>query len=672
MTPIQTTALTKLRATADANMAFFERNLPEIHRRLKAEPPNSSVDISDQGDLFIRHEDGSSRAVTAEILACEERLAEFRSLKDRPQILAFHKLRYVAQNPDHGDMARYHYTNLDAEYPNRVRRHFAHYYPDNSRLRPYPEFGGNYIPLVIVIGSGLGWHLPQLLTEYRIGHLIVLENDVHAFRLSLFLHDYVLTSRIAMERGTNLTFILDNDLEAISRGLMQALRKGLPPYFIHGAAVFQASHDVETVDEIKAQVTRTLWEMFFGLGYFDDELISIQNSSENLRAGFPVYTKPNCAPDDAIAFIIGSGPSLDELMPLLREYQDRAVIFSCGTALAALVNAGIKPDFHVEKERPYLTYELVTKSAGPEFLEGVGFIGLNVVHGDVFRLFKWSGMVLKSMDTMANQLAQIGASREIILNTQPTVTNTALDFVLSAGFRKVYLLGVDMGFKSPDQQHSKATLYEQSTDDEDLNNLLAQTPESDLLVPGNFGGEVSTNNVLSVARQHLEYNIRWHPRSQVFNLNDGALIKGTEPLRAAGFECSVAPVTKAHALTAVRNAFTPHQFDMRKVRTNLLAEVDEFITQVEEVVRGPQAELKDVIAKLARLYILLREGEAETRSTSALFRGTVLHLSSFAFNAITIIKDEDEALAKAEYDFGNMLDFLHEARAEVQRVLRDF
>jgi hypothetical protein len=669
MTPIQQTALAKYRATAEANMAFFQRNIPGMHQMLLSEPLRSSLDISDQGDLHIRYPDGTTRSVTEAVLEAEARLAEFADLNLRPQILAFHRLRSISDAPSHGDMAKYHYTDLDADYPNRLKWHFCTHYPDNRELKRYPEFGGKDIPLVVVIGSELGWHLPRLLNEYRIRHLIVMETDLDAFRLSTFLHDYVLTSRIAMERGTNLSFLVQPDIEQLSRALMSVMRKDLPPYFVHGTAVFYVSRQEETVKKIQESVVRTLWELFFGLGYFDDELISIQHTFDNLRDGFPIYQRPNVMPEDAVALIVGNGPSLDGLLPLLREYGDRAVIFSCGTSLSALAKAGIKPDFHVEKERPYLTYELITKSVSPEFLKGIRFIGLNVVHGDVYRLFDWGGQILKSADTMALLMMEAGAPREIILNTQPTVTNTALDLCVSAGFRKVYLLGVDMGYKDEKQQHSTHSLYEEMTDDEDLNDLLSQMPEASRTIPGNFGGQVSTNNILAVARQYLEWGISHHPRSRVFNLSDGALIKGAEPLHAADFSCDATPAGKAAAIGALQSAFGEMHFDLKAIGDSLLAQIDAYIAGVRNILSAPYRNLPDLIDILARLYRHLLQEEAAARSSFTLFRGTLLHLTSLTFNAVTIIKDEDEALAKAQYDFSVIQDFLNQARADVARVI---
>lgn len=652
-------------------MSFFETSMPAIHALLSREVPKTTIDISDQGDVSIRRPNGDVHPIVEEILRVEGQMLQFKDLDDRPQILAFHKLRAVSASPSYGAEQRYHYSNLDKEFPNRAVRHFAEHYPDNSRLYRYPEFGGNEIPLVIVFGSELGWHLPRLLLEYRIRHLIVIDVDVESFRLSAFFNDYVLLSRLAIKQGTNLTFIVQPELENVSKNLMRVIRRGLPPFFIHGSALFYAMSDSETSDALRDSIIETLWEMFFGNGYFDDELIAIKHNFENLRQEFPIYLNTDVIKEDAIAVIVGSGPSLDGLIPLLREHREQVVIFSCGTSLSALANAGIKPDFHVEKERPYIVYELLTKAVDREFLKGIGFLGLNVVHPDVFNLFEFKGVIMKSADTMSLLLAQAGIPEHVILNTQPTVTNTAIDYALSAGFKKIFLAGVDVGYKDEEKHHSQHTVYlKDMPEDDHLKELLSKRPDSEKVVPGNFGGEVTTDKILDMTRRFMEQSIERYPDVKVYNLNDGALIKGAIPLRAEDFICDATPVVRAAAVEAIKGSFVKKEFDIEALGNSLLAQIDTFVQEVSTVFGQEQSTRSDVIGKIEKFYqYLVAEADA-MGPTAFLFRGICYHLLSLTYNALTLIKDEEEALAKAEFDFGNLLDFFDQARAEIVNVIQ--
>lgn len=675
MTPLQQAYLKKLRATADANAAFFELNMPQ-HKMLLDEAPSASVDISDQGDLVIRYADGESRRITTDILEMEGRIEQFADLQDRPQILAFHNLRRFVENPSHGVHQVFHYSKLDAEYPNRATRHFAKHYPDNSGLNRYPRFGEKEIPLLIVFGSRLGWHLPRLLTEYKIRHLIVIETDVDAFRLSVFFQDYVLLSRLAMEQGTDLIFIVQSDVEKIARSMTAAMLKseGLPQFFIHGASMFYALDDAEMVARIRMTIVDTLWELFFGMGYFDDELITIRHTFDNLRQRFPVFTRPNVMNQDAVAFIVGSGPSLDGLIPLLRQYGDRAVIFSCGTAISILHKMGIKPDFHIEKERQDIVCDILAKSISNdmEFLKGINFIGLSPVYSGVFRMFDRCGMIVKAADTMGALLEADGMSNMTILSGQPTVTNTAIDYALCAGFKNIFLFGVDMGSKDKEKHHSQHTVYVNLMPEEDhLKKLLAHQPANDIVTPGNFGGEVHANKILSFARRMMSFAIDCYPDARVYNLNDGALIEHAIPLPPEDFsEYWVGGCDKRATVEAVMSTFEAGEFDLEALQRMLQERIDAFIAQLEVIVSQPHGSLSNVLDKMIEIHWMTLGPSNINDPCALVFRGTAARLLSMAYNAVTIIKDSDEALAKAEWDFANLVECLHEARSEVVKNIQ--
>jgi hypothetical protein len=671
MTPLQQAYLKKLRATAEANAAFFELNMPQ-HKMLLDEAPTATVDISDRGDVFVRYADGSSRSVPEDLLEIEARIEQFADLADRPQILAFHNLRKFSENPSHGDHQIFHYSKLDAEYPNRATRHFAKYFPDNSGLNRYPSFGEKEIPLLIVFGSRLGWHLPRLLAEYKIRHLIVIETDVDAFRLSVFFQDYVLLSRLAAERGTDLIFIVQSDVEKIARSLTAAMLRseGLPQFFIHGASLFYALDDTEMVASIRMTIIETLWELFFGMGYFDDELVTIRHSFSNLHRRFPTFTRPNVVNPDAVAFIVGSGPSLDGLLPLLRKYGDRATIFSCGTAISILHKVGIKPDFHVEKERPSVIRDILAKSIGNDFsfLEGVTFLGLSPVCPSVFSMFERYGMIVKAADTIGALIESEGVlSGETILSGQPTVTNTAIDFALCAGYKNIFLFGVDMGSKDKEKHHSQHTVYVNLLPEEDhLKKILAHQPSNDIVVPGNFGGEAHANKILAFARRMMSYSISKYPDAKVFNLNDGALIEHAIPLLPEKFEEHwMGGCDKRTAVETTMNAFETLDVDIEALRCALLERIDAFISEVEAIVAKPQQSLSAVLDKMVEIHWMTMGPSNINYACALLFRGTAARLLSMAYNAATIIKDREEALAKAEWDFSNLIDCLHEAREEV-------
>lgn len=672
MTPLQLAYLNKLRATAELNLSFFRSHMPH-HALLLSESPIATVDISDLGDLTVRYADGTTKSVPQNIFETEKRLLAFEDLNDRPQILAFHKLRQVVENPSHGDLQLLHYSKLDAEFPNRVSTHFAKHYPDNCHLTRYPYFGDKEIPLLIVFGSGLGWHLPRLITQYRIRHLVVIETDIDAFRLSTFFQDYVLLSKLASENGTDLAFIVQSEVEKISRSLTATMLKshGLPQFFIHGAALYYAVEDEEKVSEIRKTIVETLWELFFGMGYFDDELITVRHTFENLNQKFPIFMQPQTIKENAVAFIVGSGPSLDDLIPIIKEYGDRAVIFSCGTAISILYKMGIQPDFHVEKERPSVIEEVLIKSVDGDlnYLKDIIFVGLNTVCSGVFKLFSRAGMIVKKADTMGSVLELAGMPNQLMLSGQPTVSNTAIEFALAVGFNRIYLFGVDMGSKVKEIHHSKHTVYVDLMPEEDqLKKFLTLQPDNDIVVQGNFGGQAHTNKLLAMANRMLGVAASNYGGARVFNLNDGAKIEYTLPLKPEALGSTWSDgIDKQNAIERAWSAFRLMPFEQKTIRELLFNNLDEFTSKVKIIVSSPREKFSDVIDQMIQIHDLTYSPVHANDPCALLFRGTFSRLLSMTYNACSIINDKDEILAKAEWDFMNLIDFLEAARYELEK-----
>lgn len=672
MTPLQEVYLNRIKATASANMEFFRKNLPRLYDRLAEEGPSAYVDISDQGDLTVKYADGTSLNVAEHFEHMESSLRQFADIEARPQIIGFHAIRTIQEGePGHGAMQRYHYTNLDADFPNRVKQHFVEHYPGQDGLMKYPECGTHNIPILIVVGSGFGWHLKRLLMEYSIKHMIIVETDIDAFRLSTFFEDYVQLSRLAIERGTSLGFAVEDEVDQITRTIVSLVQVSLPPCFIHGAGIFYATSDMEVVEQLKKALPIALWRLFFGLGYFDDELISLCHSFGNVRNGVPIYGKPGVVDEDAVAFVIGAGPSLDRLVPLLKSFRDRAVLFSCGTALSALEHVDVIPDFHFEKERPFLIHEVLTETVGEDFLKQIHFIGANVIYPPVFSLFKSAGMVLKSTDVFADLLRQQG--EEVVVDIQPTVTNMALNMAMSLGFKKVYLVGVDFGYADTKQHHSKNTIYlDKMPKDGPVHRLFSgNRKQEEIVVEGNFGGNVFTSNILNAARLNMEGSVAAHPDVQVFNLNQGAKIAGTIPLQVEAFVCESRPEEKSGVVSAIQGAFVARELDERSLGEKLLQQIDAFIAEVSVLLDQPLTTKEDALQKMEEIYKFIFSVRLVSKPMNALFRGSLLQIMSYSYQMLSMIADEGEAAAKVQTDFGTMLDLLHKARAETDRILNE-
>merc|ERR1711975_122901 len=89
-----------------------------------------------------------------------------------------------------------------------------------------------------------------------------------------------------------------------------------------------------------------------------------------------------------MGFMVGNGPSIDASIDTIKEYQDKAIIISCGTALQVLHRYGIKPDFHAEIEQNRSTYDWAKSIYDDEYLKNVDLMSCNGIHPDTAELYR--------------------------------------------------------------------------------------------------------------------------------------------------------------------------------------------------------------------------------------------------------------------------------------------
>jgi len=384
------------------------------------------------------------------------------------------------------------------------------------------------VPLsLIVIGVGLGEHLKFLVGNLNLENLLILEPNEDFFYISLhYLNWEELISKFTQNGGLRFTILLGKDAKDTSKVIslfseMGPFKASTTFLYIHYLDQFLKNY----LRELGTEVVRNL--SFFG--FFDDEIISLKHTLTNIKNGVPLFNPhgKELSPD-LPAVVVGSGPSLDFLIPYLKKYEDKLFIISCGTALRVLERHGIKPDLHVNIERTELPYDVAVKSTSPEYRKEIPFLGANNNYPPFFRIFKEGAFFLKAGDAGAELFPQ-----EKLYFVNPTVTNTGLALAFYLGFKRVYLFGVDLAFKGK-RHHAKGTAYEILF--KEVKNLLKEEIE----VEGNFGEKLLTSSLfyssLKVMKESIKYFKNLREEFEVFNPNKGAKIDGAIPLREEELE----------------------------------------------------------------------------------------------------------------------------------------
>jgi len=203
--------------------------------------------------------------------------------------------------------------------------------------------------ILMVSGIGLGFHIPQLIARTNPRHVILAEPIAEFVRHSLSAIDWQALWAQCSDAGTTIDIIAGGSPADMQKRL-ESLMSGFGETAIDGSYLYI---------HYQTDVTRAIAGKFHELagmtailkGYYADERLMVENTVANVAMhDFWLIEGDMRAPIDAPVFVVGAGPSLDASIDVIRQWQDRAIIVSAGSTLQALLQQGIVPDFHVEKE----------------------------------------------------------------------------------------------------------------------------------------------------------------------------------------------------------------------------------------------------------------------------------------------------------------------------------
>ncbi|TMO44822.1 septum formation inhibitor Maf [Pseudoalteromonas sp. S4389] len=391
-------------------------------------------------------------------------------------------------------------------------------------------------PTAIIFGIGLGYHLPILLEQHSFNHLFIVEPDVEQFFASLFCIDWAEIIERIDNSGDCLFLFLGSDERTIIDDL-EAISQDIGAFALVRSFCYQHTPQAET-NKIISKWVQDYFKFQYGHGFFNDAITGFSHSVHLLekKANFLLSPVSSEEGTDYPVFLVGNGPSLDEAEEFIRENQHRAIIVAAGTAVASLYKKGIKADFHVLVERPYQNYKIFGDIVPEGFYKDINLLGINTLYPDNVDRYKWAGIALKGNEAgtaFLNYLSLSLSSRELPLLPfcNPVVANTGLSFILTAGFKRVYLFGVDNGKAPSGGHHSKDSIYKSHNENKDEQGYLSMELNGYSLA-GNFGGVVVTNQLFLSAHGQLERLTAFYKDHEIYNVGEGAKISGTLPVHS--------------------------------------------------------------------------------------------------------------------------------------------
>ncbi|EAL2409379.1 motility associated factor glycosyltransferase family protein [Campylobacter jejuni] len=408
-------------------------------------------------------------------------------------------------------------------------------------------------PFICIYGIGNALLIKNLAKHYK--HLFVFESEIELFILALSTLD------LSEELYSGKIYLVDIEEERVDIQLlilfdMKDMFEYLSLYemFVNNVYYKQFHKDIwHKADElceknIKVVIRNLGSNSDLSFECYSHLLQNIPSMLESIPFQRILSQRKNQFEN---AIVVSAGPSLAKQLPLLKAYQEKAVIFCADGALSMLEKEGIVPD--------YVTNLDFTDLAMKFFQNKENKLSLNILscatHPNLVHLVGNKSVILRD-DPLYQRfnLNDFG-----YIDTGTHVSHFSYTLALALGFKNIIMIGQDLAFDEEGNSHSKGFSYgEQFSGEKTVPTLKTQA----------YGGkgEVLTHITWNDYRIKLEYLFACNSKeAKFYNATEGgARIHFTEELSFK--ECCEKLLTKEKPKFELPKSLTKNRSDKLLVK----------------------------------------------------------------------------------------------------------
>ena len=405
----------------------------------------------------------------------------------------------------------------------------------HSRFVPEREAAGMKFAsksLIAVFGLGAGYHVQNLMSANPESCCIVLEP-----LLPIFNRKKEFTANLPSSRVFIFNSIADENLFPLMQKIMKHEFLRLETYSNLCYKNLMPQLETEFYQIIRRHIEiimqNILTESNF-LPLWNKNIL--RNIAKAANIPFMQPTKTNLS-DKNIALICAAGPTLDSLLPQIKQYREKLTILATDTVFIPLTKFGITPDVIISLDGQYFTMgDFMYKITQDNFCI-VDILGYCAVAS----LFKKAAFTISASgyekETLAYYILQKLNVVPLAVETGGTVTDYALDLARKLGFKTFFFAGYDLSYpnltthckNAPSEQlRLAASDYFGGIEDLTLKSIYNRRFEETAAANGK---KVMTDFVMSNYRNYLEYYLESADDCTFFSASyDAANIDGVKYL----------------------------------------------------------------------------------------------------------------------------------------------
>ncbi|EAH6256575.1 DUF115 domain-containing protein [Campylobacter jejuni] len=408
-------------------------------------------------------------------------------------------------------------------------------------------------PFICIYGIGNALLIKNLAKHYK--HLFVFESEIELFILALSMID------LSEELCSGKIYLVDIEEERVDIQLlilfdMKDMFEYLSLYemFVNNSFYKQFQQDdwykanILCEKNIEVIVRNLNSSLHIGFECYSHLLQNIPSMLESIPFQRILSERKNKFEN---AIVVSAGPSLAKQLPLLKAYQDKAVIFCADGALSMLEKEGIVPDYVTNLD--YSDWPIKF------FQNKENKTSLNVLscatHPSLVHFLDNKSVVLRD-DPLYQRfnLNDFG-----YIDTGTHVSHFSYTLALALGFKNIIMIGQDLAFDEEGNSHSKGFSYGEQFSEETI------VPTLQVQAYGGKG-EVLTHITWNDYRIKLEYLFACNnQKAKFYNATEGgARINFTEELSFK--ECCEKLLTKEKPQFELPKSLTKNRSDKLLVK----------------------------------------------------------------------------------------------------------
>lgn len=370
---------------------------------------------------------------------------------------------------------------------------------------------------VCLYGFGLGYHVRAVLEKIGPqGKLLVIELNPDLLSAAMIIKDQ---TKLLSDRRLHLIFGVEEAIvsKAISEQMeVWADTFDAPPEVLFHSPSFKCIPD--RFPSLSNALEVMLMERRFPavLGDLENQNYSLNQEIIRQSAGINSLAGTHRGQP---GILISAGPSLDDLLPHLKRFQDTTVIGCVDTALPILTRVGILPhyvftldpqeeSFRYFQENLDSTFKLIfTPTAHPKIMSHL--------QGEKIVVFKEGHSLYKNQET---QIQEKGATQ-----AGGSVSCLGLDSLVRLGCDPVFLAGQDCAY-SGQRTYSRYSDRNLQLLDRIPHGTLVNTHSEQaglikqITVDGTCGSKVATSQSMFSYKRTIEQIAIQHPETRIYNL----------------------------------------------------------------------------------------------------------------------------------------------------------